>query len=125
MSDDPRAAIDRLVAAVNAADHDAMHAAYADDTVIEWPQSGERIRGNSNRREVYERMPSLPRITPQRVRGAGDMWLLEADLLYPDDDLYRAVFVFEIRDGRIVTQTTYWAAPFAAADWRAPFVERF
>src|SRR5438067_13184505 len=55
-----RAAIDALVAAINARNLGALDKVFTEDIIMEWPQSGERIRGGSNRREIYSRFPSLP-----------------------------------------------------------------
>jgi ketosteroid isomerase-like protein len=119
-----RAAIQALVDAINRGDRAALDDVFTDDIVMEWPQSGERIRGSHNRREIYSRFPSLPRVTPTRIVGAGDIWVLEARLDYGDGDPYLCVFVFETRDGRIAREIAYWSKPLVAPEWRAPFVER-
>jgi ketosteroid isomerase-like protein len=118
-----RRAIEQLIRAINAGDRAAMDLVFTDDVVMEWPQSGERIRGGTNRREVYQRFPSLPRVTPRSLRGSGDLWVLEANLDYGGDD-YQCVFIFELRQGRIAKETAYWSKPFPAPDWRAPWVEQ-
>jgi len=119
-----RAVIDALVKAINASDLEALDKVFADDVVLEWPQSGERINGGSNRREIYRRFPSLPRVTPRRTTGNGNLWVLEASLDYGDGDPYQAVFIFQIRAGKIAKEVAYWSKPFPAPDWRAPWVER-
>ena len=119
-----RAAIDALVKAINDRDLEALDEVFTEDVILEWPQSGERIRGESNRREIYRRFPALPRVTPRRTSGAGDFWVLEATLDYGDGDPYQAIFVFEMRDGRIAKEIGYWSKPFPAPEWRAPWVER-
>ena len=119
-----RAAIDALVAAINAGDLGALDKVFTEDVVMEWPQSGERIRGGQNRREIYSRFPSLPKVTPRRVTGSGDVWTLEASLDYGDGDPYQCVFIFQLRDGRIASEYAYWSKPFPAPDWRKPWVER-
>lgn len=125
MSETPgRAPIDALVAAINARDLAAMDRVFTDDVVMEWPQSGERIRGNANRREIYGRFPSLPKVTPRQLTSGGAVHVLEANLDYGDGDPYQAVFVFEVRGGRIAKEIAYWSKPFPAPDWRAPWVER-
>ena len=70
--------------------------------------------------------PSRPAatVTPGRVSGSGDFWVLEATLDYGDGDPYQAVFMFHVRDGRIAKEIAYRAKPFPAPDWRAPWVER-
>jgi ketosteroid isomerase-like protein len=119
-----RATIDALVAAINARDLQALDKVFTQDVVMEWPQSGERIRGEANRREIYSRFPSLPTVTPRRVTGSGDMWVLEATLDYGDGDPYQGVFIFKLRDARIAQEIAYWSKPFPAPDWRAPWIER-
>ena len=119
-----RAGVDALVNAINANDLDALDAVFTEDVILEWPQSGERIRGGSNRREIYRRFPSLPKVTPQRTTGSGDVWVLEASLDYGDGDPYQAVFIFSMRDGKIAREIGYWSKPFPAPEWRAPWTER-
>jgi len=118
------AAIDALVNAINANDLQALDAVFTEDVILEWPQSGERIRGGSDRREIYRRFPSLPKVTPQRTTGSGDVWVLEASLDYGDGDPYQCVFIFSMREGKIAKEVAYWSKPFPAPEWRAPWVER-
>jgi ketosteroid isomerase-like protein len=112
------------LSAINAGDREALDAVFTDDVVMEWPQSGERIRGDANRREIYSRFPQLPKVTPRQVTGSGMTWVLEADLDYGDGDPFLAVFVFELREGLIAREIAYWSKPFPAPEWRAPWVER-
>jgi ketosteroid isomerase-like protein len=119
-----RSTIDALVAAINGRDLAALDRVFTDDVIMEWPQSGERINGGENRRAIYSRFPALPKVTPRRVTGSGDIWVLEASLDYGDGDPYQCVFLFQMRDGRIAIEIAYWAKPFPAPDWRAPWVER-
>lgn len=118
------ACIDALVNAINASDLQALDAVFTEDVILEWPQSGERIRGGENRREIYRRFPSLPTVKPGRTTGSGDVWVLEASLDYGDGDPYQCVFVFSVRDGKIAREVAYWSKPFPAPEWRAPWVER-
>jgi ketosteroid isomerase-like protein len=119
-----RGAINALIKALNAGDLQALDRVFTDDVVMEWPQSGERIVGAQNRREVYSRFPSLPHVAPRRTNGTGDLWVLEATLDYGDGDPYQCVFIFEMRDGLIAKETGYWSKPFPAPEWRAPWVEQ-
>jgi ketosteroid isomerase-like protein len=119
-----RSTIDALVAAINGRDLAALDRVFTDDVIMEWPQSGERINGGENRRAIYSRFPALPKVTPRRVTGSGDIWVLEASLDYGDGDPYQGVFLFQMRDGRIAKEIAYWAKPFPAPDWRGPWVER-
>jgi ketosteroid isomerase-like protein len=119
-----RGTIDALVAALNAGDRAALDKVFTPDVVLEFPQSGERINGGANRREIYGRMPTLPKVAPRRVTGRADLWVLEARLDYGEGDPCDRVFIFEMRDGLIARETGYWSKPFPAPDWRAPWVER-
>jgi ketosteroid isomerase-like protein len=119
-----RATIEALVAGINRGDRAALDKVFTEDAVIEWPQSGERINGGQNRREIYSRFPSLPKVTPRRITGSGDLWVLEASLDYGDGEPFQCVFVFEMRDGKIAKEAGYWSKPFPAPDWRAPWIER-
>ena len=66
-----RATIEALMAAINARDLEALDKVFTEDVIMEWPQSGERIRGGKNRREIYSRFPSLPKVTPAGSPAAG------------------------------------------------------
>ncbi len=118
-----RSTLEALVAALNAGDLEALDRVFTDDIVMEWPQSGERIVGGGNRREIYSRFPSLPHVALRRMMGRDDLWTLEASLDYGDGDPYQCVFIFEMRGGLIARETGYWSRPFPAPDWRAPWVE--
>jgi len=119
-----RATIEALVAAINGRDHEALDKVFTEDVVMEWPQSGERINGGQNRRAIYSRFPSLPKVTPRRITGSGDLWVLEANLDYGDGEPYQCVFVLEMRGDLIAKEVAYWTKPFPAPAWRAPWVER-
>jgi ketosteroid isomerase-like protein len=119
-----RQTVERLARALNEHDLELFDAQFHEDSVIEYPQSGERIVGRENRRAVYEAFPRLPTVTPRRITTAGDLAILEAGLDYGDGAPWQAVLVFELRDGRIARETAYWTQPFEAAEWRADWVER-
>ena len=119
-----RETVERLIAALNARDLELFHDQFHDDSVMEYPQSGERIVGAENRRGAYGAFPGLPQVTPRRILVSGDLAVVEARLDYGDGAEWRAVLVFELRDGKIARETGWWAQPFDAADWRAEWVER-
>jgi hypothetical protein len=119
-----RQTVDRLIEGLNTRDLDLFHAQFHEDSVMEYPQSGERIVGGDNRRGVYGAFPGLPRVEPTRVRAEGDLVVVEARLDYGDGGDWRGVFVFELRDGLIAGETAYFTQPFERAAWRAPWVQR-
>ena len=65
-----RAALDRHWAASDANDFEAEHSIYRDDAVLEYPQSGERIRGRRNIQASRSAQPNKKRFTVQRILGA-------------------------------------------------------
>jgi ketosteroid isomerase-like protein len=111
--------------ALNRQDMAALEKLYAEDAVQEWPQSGERIVGAKNIVAVNENYPGLPKAEPRRILSSGDLVVTEVTLDYGGSTgTYHAVSILELRDGRIVRETDYFGAPFAAPEWRAEWVER-
>ena len=94
------------------------------DYVMEMPQSGERIRGRDNMRAFQEAYPNPPTITPRRVVGSGEVWVIEGRSDYGGGQIYHVAMIVEFRDGKIWRDTRYYAEPFQAPDWRAQWVER-
>lgn len=120
--------IERLIQAINDQNIDEMDRLFIEDSVMEYPQSGERIVGGENRRAIYGSFDTLPMITPRRMRSRGDLVILEAEAAYPDTEespgkTYHAVFIFEMHEGRIARETAYWAESFEAPEWRRPWTE--
>ena len=78
---DIRAALDRHWAASEAGDDDAEDEIYHDDAVLEYPQSGERIRGRLAIRTTRGLLPNK-HFTIRRVIGRGDLWVTEYVISY-------------------------------------------
>lgn len=98
-----------------------------DDFVEEWPQSGERITKEASERlgASYEEMSGTsPKFVYRRMLGGGDVFVVEGTIDYGDGVPVSYVGVGELRDGRIAKMTEYFANPFEAPAWRAPFVEK-
>ena len=96
-----------------------------DDFVQEWPQSGERIVGRDNAVAINQNFPGgLPTMRFRRTLAGGDLAVLEVELTYADGSRYLGVSVIELRDGKAVKETDYFAQPFPAPEWRAQWVER-
>jgi SnoaL-like domain len=94
-----RAALDRHWAASDANDFEAEHEIYQDDAVLEYPQSGERIRGRRNIQASRFAQPNKKRFRVQRVLGAADLWVTELILTYDGSPSY-TVSIMEFRDGK-------------------------
>ena len=119
-----RAILERTIAAMFVGDIDTVTAALADDAVVEWPQSGERIVGKEACSLVYRNYPGgSPSYELRRISGGGDLFVVEAIGQYESGTTYLTSIV-EFSNGKIVKQTDYWANPFEAPGWRAQWVER-
>ena len=98
-----------------------------DDFVEEWPQSGERLSKDSAVRlsESYPEMSGTsPKFSYRRMLGGGDVFVIEGTIDYGDGIPVSYVGVGELQDGKIKKMTEYFANPFEAPAWRAPFVEK-
>ena len=120
---DRRVAIERHWAASQAGDEAAEQVIYADDAVLEYPQSGERFRGRGNIQAQRGHHPARREFFVQRVRGSGDLWITELVITY-DGKPYDTVSIMEFRASHVVFETQYFAEPFEAAAWRAQWAEQ-
>jgi limonene-1,2-epoxide hydrolase len=95
-----------------------------DDFVLDWPQSGERIRGRENFALINERYPAAGRwhFTIDRLVAEGAE--VVSDVTVTDGQIVgRAITFSTVRDGQIVRQVESWPDPFEAPAWRAAWVE--
>ena len=118
-----REALYRHWAASDANEFELEHDIYRDDAVLEYPQSGERIRGRRNIQESRTVQPNSKRFTVCRIVGTGDLWVTEFILTYDDKPSY-TVSIMEFRDGKVAHETQYFGDPFEPGPSRAHLVER-
>jgi ketosteroid isomerase-like protein len=118
-----RLALQRHLDASDASDFEAEHEIYREDALLEYPQSGERIRGRRNIQESRRVQPNKKRFTVRRMVGSGDLWVTEFILTYDGVPSY-TVSIMEFRDGKVASETQYFADPFDPAPSRAHLVER-
>jgi hypothetical protein len=118
-----RAALDRHWAASDVNDFEAEHDIYREDAVLEYPQSGERIKGRRNIQASRVAQPNSKRFTVRRIVGSGDLWVTEFILTYDGRPSY-TVSVMEFEDGKVARETQYFADPFEPGPSRARWVER-
>lgn len=96
-----------------------------DDFTLDWPQSGERIRGRDNFAAVNAHYPAAGRWRFAVQRLVADERGAASEVAVTDGARAdRAVTFFELRDGLIRQMTEYWPEPFDAAGWRARWAER-
>src|SRR5262249_10300674 len=72
-----RMALERHWNASDASDFQVEHEIYCEDAVLDYPQSGERIRGRHNIQESRFVQPNKKRFTVRRIAGSGDLWITE------------------------------------------------
>jgi uncharacterized protein GlcG (DUF336 family)/ketosteroid isomerase-like protein len=117
-----RAALNQHWAASDANDFELEHQIYREDAVLEYPQSGERIRGRGNIQITRTLQPSKKRFKVRRVIGRGDLWVSEYVILYDGQPSY-TVSIMEFEGGKVARETQYFGDPFEASAWRARWVE--
>src|SRR6185437_4799823 len=118
-----REALNRHWAASDANDFEVEHDIYREDALLEYPQSGERIRGRRNIQASRTVQPNLKRFTVRRIVGAGNLWVSEFIISYDGRPSY-SVSVMEFLDGRVARETQYFGDPFEPGPSRAHLVER-
>ena len=118
-----RAALDRHWAASDADDFETEHEIYHDDAVLEYPQSGERIRSRRNIQASRTAQPNKKRFSVRRILGAADIWVTEFVLTYDGLPSY-TVSIMEFKGGKVARETQYFGDPFAPGPSRAQWVER-
>ena len=141
-----RDVVERFIEATSANDLDRADQYLADDFVEDYPQSGERIRGRTNRRSVIENYPGraerdftpgkagalvgddqwvmTPAMSLLRLNGSGERFTATGQINYPSGEMWHVVQLIELHAGKIAKMTTYFAPPFEAAAYRAKFVEK-
>ena len=117
------AALERHWAASDANDFEVEHDIYREDAVLDYPQSGERIRGRHNIQESRTVQPNKKRFTVRRMIGSGDLWVTEFILSYDGIPSY-TVSIMELREGKVAHETQYFADRFEPGPSRAHLVER-
>lgn len=120
---DVRAALQRHWEASDQSNFEVEHEIYRQDAVLDYPQSGERIRGRENIQESRTVQPNRKRFAIRRIVGSGDLWITEYVLTYDDIPSY-VVSIMEFREGLVAHETQYFSDHFDPSPLRAHLVER-
>ena len=123
MPDSRRARIEELVEAFNERRFEEYVAGFHDDAVVEYPQSGERVRGRRNLLGMFTAFAAPPTFRTWRIDTDGDTVLVHAMGDYPGLDPLFVLIEYRFNGDRIAQETAYFGSAFAPADWRKPFVE--
>jgi ketosteroid isomerase-like protein len=105
-------------------DFHAVGAVLADDYVLDWPQSNERLRGRERFAAMNAEYPAHCRwqFTVHRVVGTDTEAV--SDVSVTDGvQKGRAISFFTLRDGRIARQVEFWPEPYEAPANRRHLME--
>jgi SnoaL-like domain len=103
-------------------DIDTEHAIYADEAILDYPQSGERFRGRSRIQAQRGGHPAERHFALRRIQGGGDLWVSECVITYDSVPTY-SISIMELTDGLVTHETQYFADPFEASATRAALAE--
>jgi hypothetical protein len=118
-----RDALERHWATSQGGGQDAEYEIYTEDVVVDYPQSGERIRGRDNIRSLRSHHPGKPSsFSVRSILGSGTLWVSEYVITYQGRPAY-TVSIMEFKDGKVFHETQYFADPFEAPAWRSELVE--
>ena len=117
-----RGQIEQHWQASESGDADTEHAIYADEAILDYPQSGERFQGRSKIQAQRGGHPAERHFTVRRIQGGGDLWVSEVVITYDGAPTY-SVSIMEFAGDRVSHETQYFADPFPAAAWRKPLAE--
>jgi SnoaL-like domain len=121
--DDVRVALQRHWAASDIDDFATEHQIYRADAILDYPQSGERIRGRANIQASRAAQPNKKRFTVRRTLGGGDLWVTELVMTYDGHPNY-VVSIMEFDGGEVTHETQYFTEAFEPGPSRAQWVER-
>ena len=143
-----RAVLERMWAIIKARDYDLLEEVMHEDFVQEIPQSGERIVGVDNFRDVIRNLPGsgpglgleiasdphiagspehyvmTPTFNVVKVGGIGDELTSYVKLRYPDGSNWYVVTFSSYKEGKIVKRVDFYAPFFEPPEWRSQWVER-
>jgi hypothetical protein len=103
------------------------------------------VRGIENMRQIFRHYPGgwekaqlakvevaepgptyvmTPTFTMVKIQGTGDMLAAYMRVRYPDGSLWFMTSIITFRNGKILKQIDFFAAPFDPPEWRTPWVEK-
>jgi hypothetical protein len=98
------------------------HAIYAENAILDYPQSGERFRGRTTIAAQRGGHPADRHFTVIRISGSADLWVSECVITY-DGVPSHSVSIMEFSGGLVAHETQYFADPFDAPQSRAALAE--
>jgi hypothetical protein len=95
---------------------------YAEDAILDYPQSGERFRGRGAIAAQRGGHPADRHFTVERITGSGELWVSECIITYDGVPTY-SVSIMEFGGEQIAHETQYFADPFGAPESRLSLAE--
>ncbi len=103
-------------------DFETEHEIYCDDAILDYPQSGERIRGRRHIQLARAAQPNKKRFNVKRILGKDDLWITEPVMTYDGQPSY-VVSIMEFQGGQVADETQIFGDAFAPGPSRAQWVE--
>ena len=119
-----RRAIEQHWAASEAGDVEREHRLYAEDAILDYPQSGERFVGRATIAEQRKGNPAHRHFSVRRVLGTDSLWVSECVITY-DGVPSISVSIMEFGGDLVAHETQYFADPFEAPAARARLAQHF
>lgn len=141
-----RAALERMWQIVTSGVYDDLEEVLHPDFVQEIPQSGERIVGIENFRQVLKHLPGggsgltiatdphiagdeehyvmTPTFSVVKVEGIGDEITSYVKAKYPDGSDWYIVTFSSYKDGKLLKRVDFYAPFFEPPKWRAEWAEQ-
>ena len=103
---------------------EVVHEISHDDVVLEFPQEGERLVGLAHVRAMREAYPARgDHDRPDAQRWAA-LLVTEAGITYDGQRPLHAVTIMELRDGKVVRETSDFENAWDPPAWRAQWDQR-
>jgi hypothetical protein len=102
-------------------DEDRAHEIYADDAVLEFPQSRERFEGLKNFIEWRKAYPAKLNFKLRKIRRREDFVVTEYNISYDNKPWQFCVSVMELVDDKVAHEHIYIMEGWEAPAWRDPW----
>ena len=106
-------------------DEDKAHEIYHGDAVLEFPQSGERFVGGEKFLTWRKQYPAKLDFRIRKITHDGDLWVAEGLISYNGGPWMFGVSILQFRGEKVAHERSYVMEGWEAAEWRAPWAERF
>ncbi|MCU1477570.1 MAG: nuclear transport factor 2 family protein [Subtercola sp.] len=117
-----REALEEHWRASESGDAEVEHAIYADNGILDYPQSGERFRGRMTIQAQRGGHPADRHFTVVRISGSENVWVSECIISYDGVPTY-SVSIMQFDREKVVHEAQYFADPFGSPEWRRALAE--